>query len=243
MSTIDPDLARREREARIPGGSSLVLPGLAAFVFAGLFAWSLRRMISDATDADDLSGGLIVCLVVLLVSVVAAFIAIGRWGSRTIRNPRLPGWAAPVGLALLGAAVALAVYAPAPALVRAPSLDPLPLGLGIAGVLLLLLAVWARSARVRQQDAEERIVSGAPPVTGTVTNQGYTHFGESERILTVVTYAFVDASGVQRWVQKSEMIDARNPIVEGEQVDLWFDRMNPADTSRIVVRRRGLTAR
>ena len=76
------------------------------------------------------------------------------------------------------------------------------------------------------------------PVTGSVTNQGYTDFDEASQVITAVTYTFRDGSGVQRWVTKPSTIHVRDPLVNGEEVDVWFDRQDPSDQNKIVIRRR-----
>ena len=72
--------------------------------------------------------------------------------------------------------------------------------------------------------------------TATVTDKGYDIFRESARILTSVTFTFTDLNGVQRWVQRPMLITASDPVVEGQETDLWYDPSAPGNDKRIVVK-------
>jgi len=44
-------------------------------------------------------------------------------------------------------------------------------------------------------------------------------------------------------VQRSTRIPVADPLVNGEVVDVWFDRADPSNTKRIVIRRRDAARR
>lgn len=65
----------------------------------------------------------------------------------------------------------------------------------------------------------------------------------SSALITTVTYAFEDAAGTRRFVQRSTRIPVADPLVNGEVADVWFDRADPSNTKRIVIRRRDAARR
>lgn len=230
MSTVDPDAARRARAARTPQQRDQVLPGILTFAGAGILAASISSM---GNSPDDWSVELSTFLMLLgaagsVIGALAAFGGVFLWVGATIKNPRLLGWSMVIALGLLGAGIGTAITGQA----------VLPIVLIAVGAVLAILGVIVWRRRNGHIDVEDEIIRTTTPVTGVVTNQGYSHFSESSRILTSVTYAFTDAQGTRRFVQRSAVIDARDPIVEGEAVDIWYDRQNPSDEKRIVVRRR-----
>lgn len=231
MSTVDPDAARRARAARVPAGKDLVLPGILAFVGPAILVGSLMSMAGEPGDGD-VAQSTVRLLLGAAGTTLGALATLGGfflWLRLSIKNPRLPGWAAPLALGFGGAGIA--VLSMSMRVVLASAL----IGIGVVFAVLAVLALRRRTARL---DTDERLMRESDPVEGVVTNQGYTHFGDSSRILTAVTYAFVDAQGAQRFVQRPAVIDVTAPIVEGERVDVWYDRMNPGDEKKIVVRRR-----
>ncbi|MFD6700020.1 MULTISPECIES: DUF3592 domain-containing protein [unclassified Microbacterium] len=237
MSTIDPDVARRQRPLRRTTAASLIVPGLFLLGAGGVLAWGLTRgaatgFSDDAADQD------VPAIIAAIGSSFVLLIALGAWTGAAGRNPRLPGWLAGAGVAVLGAAAGHALVAPPPAWLREPVLDVVAFGLAVVAVVLLWLGTVARAARARRLDAAEELVRTTSPVTGSVTNQGYTDFDEASQVITAVTYTFRDGSGVQRWVTKPATIHVRDPLVNGEEVDIWFDRQDPSDQNKIVIRRR-----
>jgi len=237
MSTIDPDVARRERSLRRTTAASLLVPGLFLLGASGVLAWGLTRgaatgFSDDAADQD------VPAIIAAICSSFVILIALGMWAGAASRNPRLPGWLSAVSVAVFGAAGGHAVVALPPRWLQEPVLDIVTLGLVAIAVVLLVLAMRARARRVRLLDAAEELVRTTSPVTGSVTNQGYADFDDASQVLTAVTYTFRDGSGVQRWVTKPATIHVRDPLVNGEEVDVWFDRQNPSDQNRIVIRRR-----
>ncbi|KJL34212.1 DUF3592 domain-containing protein [Microbacterium azadirachtae] len=237
MSTIDPDAAWREHSPRRTTGASLLVPGLLLLGAGAVLAWALTRGAATGFS-DDAQEQDVAAIIAAIASFFVLLIALGLWVGVASRNPRLPGWLTAVGIAVLGATVGHAVVALPPELLQDPVVDPLAFGLAIAAVALLGLGLVARAGRARRLDAADELVRTTTPVTGSVTNQGYTHFDDASRILTAVTYTFRDAAGQQRWVKRAATIDVRNPLVNGEEVDVWFDRQDPSDENRIVIRRR-----
>lgn len=231
MSTVDPDAARRARAARVPTEKDLVVPGILAFVGGAVVTGSILTM-TQVPAAGAVSENTIGLLIGVGGALLGGLVTIGGlifWGRASFKNPRLLGWMTPIALILLGTAVGFFFET---------ARFVLPSVLVGVGALLFVLALTARQRRLSLIDQEDRIVRESAPVEGVVTNQGYTHFGESNRILTAVTYAFDDAQGTRRFVQRGAVIDIADPVVEGEHVDVWFDRLNPSDEKRIVVRRR-----
>lgn len=230
MSTVDPDAARRARAARTPQQRDQLLPGIMTFVGAGILAASISSMGGTPDDWTVEVSTLMMLLGAAgsVIGALAAFGGIFLWMGSTIKNPRLLGWSMPIALGLIGSGIGTAVTGQ----------TVLPVVLMAVGAVLAILGVIVWRRRNGRIDVEDEIIRTTVAVPGVVTNQGYTHFSESSRILTTVTYAFTDAQGTRRFVQRSAVIDARDPIVEGEAVDIWYDRQNPSDEKRIVVRRR-----
>lgn len=236
MSTIDPDAARRERDARERTPSSLILPGVLLLVLPAALAWGIGQTI--AGSLTDTESGFFLYLALIIVGSVGSVLSLTAWVNRSSRNPRLLGAGAAVGIGLIGAGAGLMLSDRTPGWIGEPRSDVVAFVLAVIGVLLLAVSLWVRVLRSGRLDVEEQIIRTSTPVAGVVTNQGYTQFGESSRLLTEVTYAFDDASGTRRYVKRPTTIDAADPIVEGEMVDVWYDRLDPSDLRRIVVRRR-----
>ncbi|WP_217185037.1 DUF3592 domain-containing protein [Streptomyces sp. AC495_CC817] len=230
MSTVDPDAARRARASRTPTERDQLLPGVLALLGAAALAVSIASMgrTPDDWSVEQSTLSLLLGAAGSLIGALAVIGGLLGWVRTTTKNPRLLGWSVPIGLALVGAGLGL--------LLMGQTVVALSL-LGV-GVVLGALGVVVRGRRSARLDVEEEIMRTSTPVTGQVTNQGYTHFGDSSRILTSVTYAFSDAQGTRRFVQRSAMIEADDPILEGESVDVWYDRQDPSNEKRIVVRRR-----
>lgn len=230
MSTIDPDAARRARATRVPQQRDQVLPGILVFLGAGVLAASIASM-GRTPDDWSIEWSTMMMLLGAAGSVIGAIAAFGGmflWVGATIKNPRLLGWSMPISLGLIGAGLGNA----------AAGQPVLPVVLIAIGAALAIVGVIVWRRRNGRIDIEDDIIRTTSPVAGEVTNQGYTHFSESSRILTAVTYAFTDAQGIRRFVQRSAVIEARDPIITGELVDVWYDRQNPSNENRIVVRRR-----
>lgn len=239
MSTVDPDAVRREREHQTPSARHVALPAAVAFVLPALAALSLSRMLANAIMNDVFDGASILALVLVFPGTGVTIFAIIHWARTSARNPGLLGISAGFGLAALGIAAGLSAAAPPPGWVQAPSLKPEVIAVGVLGIAILGCAVLARHVRLRRTRLDEALMRSSAPVTGIVTNQGYNvPYGEAAAILTTVTYAFVDAAGTRRFVKKQERLPMTDLIVNDEKVDLWYDREDPSDVSRIVIRRR-----
>lgn len=240
MSLTDPDAARRRRAQRTPTPRSLIPWALAAVVGGALLGFGIAA--ASGSGEPDFSESPIarVTLVMTLMPVggILTLLSWIAWVGRVSRNPALPGWAIPVALALLGAAIGTAVARDRGALIGAPR-PSLAAGLLLAAAVLFgvlgLLAWLRRRARL---DVDAEIIRTGSSTRGTVTNQGYTHFSEGGRILTQVTYAYLDDAGDRRYVRRPAVIEARDPLVNGDAVDVWFDPTAPGDERRVVVRRR-----
>lgn len=248
MSLIDPDVT-------VPGPRSwetnavtpamvlrLVLWGVVLAGAAVVVGWGLTRGaatgFSDAPGEQDEPA--------TAATIIASFpllVALGGWVAGASRNPRLPGWATAVGIALLGAATGHAVAAPPPRILQEPAIDAVTVGLGVAALALLVLGAVFRRTRVRRDAARRALVRSTPPVTGTVTNPGNMEFDDDEGsatwIVTGVSYAFRDASGTERHVTRTATVHRDSPIVIGEEVDIWYDRQDPSNEDLLVIRRRG----
>lgn len=243
MSTVDPDAARRLREQRIPTGRHLVAPALVAFIVPALATAALVRMITNAAENDAFDGASVLALVLAFPGTGATIFAVICWSALSHRNPALPGLSAPLGLAVLGIAGGLSVSASPPAWVRAPQPTVPVMILLVAGLGILGGSAWLRRRRLRERAREGAIMRASAPVTGIVTNQGYTMpDAESSSLLTTVTYAFADAAGDRRYVRKREHMPMNDLVVDGEKVDLWYDRDDPSEENDIVVRRRPLAS-
>lgn len=239
MSLIDPDAARRLRARRVPTPRDLVPWAITAFVGAALLGYAISSMqpADEPNFVDDPLPRITVMMVLMPIGAIATLLAWIAWVGKLARNPALPGWSAPLVLALLGAALGASLSRPGGELLAAPRATPTVLLLCAgAAVLAVLTGIsWAR--RRRRSETEAMIMRTGLHAEGTVTNQGYTHFSESSRLITRVTYAFVDAAGDRRFVQRAAIIEAGDPIVNGEHVDVWYDPQNAADVRRVVVRR------
>ncbi|GCE38541.1 hypothetical protein Rhow_002065 [Rhodococcus wratislaviensis] len=117
---------------------------------------------------------------------------------------------------------------------------PLPgfVALGAAAV-LTALAVLVSVRRGRRRRAAARTVRSGTQTVGTVTDKGYREFtprpfGPST-ILTVVTFTFVDANDVQRWVRRRMLISSDAPVLDGQATKIWYDAADPGNETRIVV--------
>jgi len=237
MSLIDPDAARRERESRPPTARELVPSLLAALLLPALPAYLLPRMFTNADEHNVFDAASALGIASTFIAAVALILSAIFWITRTAGHPQFWNATVLLGLALIGAGTGLTFTPPPPAWLTAPSSTGLPfIVLGV--VVIVLTWAWHRR-RLSGIAAEEALMRASAPVTGTVSSQGYDVMTtEASALITRVTYAFDDAQGQRRYAQLRERIPVIDPIVEGERVDVWFDRQNPADLRRIVVRRR-----
>jgi hypothetical protein len=228
MSTIDPSLAQARRAARRPGNArvAILLVVLLAGGFGLGFGWGGLGMFDSETDPPTLS--ILGAIGGLMLTVIGSIV----WSWTAIKRADI-GFGYGSAAVFLGAGVGLVLIAqqngsPALAMAIAAAL----LGLG---ALFLVLGVVAAASRRRQGSRDRRTMHTGTVTTATVSNKGYDFFRESSRILTTVTFTFVDLQGTQRWVGKTMVIDQGDPIVDGQESRLWFDAANPGDTRGIVV--------
>ncbi|NMM92248.1 hypothetical protein B2J88_49795 [Rhodococcus sp. SRB_17] len=104
------------------------------------------------------------------------------------------------------------------------------------GAGFFVVALAAARSRVRLMESQEEVVRSGEPVPATVSDKGYVIFHESTRIFTAVTFTFTDAEGLQRWVRRTMVVRAENPVINGQQTQLWYDRNDPGNDARIVVK-------
>lgn len=240
MSTIDPDAAARAKSARSPQAKDLWVPGLMLVLGAFVTAYSITAFVSVVGTEDDEPEPWqwILRICALTVAAGATILGLNAWISRSVRNPRLPGFGAAQALACASAALGTTVVAPAPAWFQAPQMVPATWWLAGIALFLGILSVGSWAARAADRRREEETIRSGRLTTGVVTNQGYDRFHESNRILTSVTYSFDDLSGTRRFVRRPAMITADDPVITGELVDLWFDPARPDHVKTIAVRRR-----
>ncbi|WP_309074143.1 DUF3592 domain-containing protein [Paenarthrobacter sp.] len=240
MSLVDPDAAKRDRARRLPTLRDLIPWAIASFVGGALLAFGLTGM-SGAGEPDFTESPMtrfVVMMPLLPVGGILVVLSWVAWVSRVARNPTLPGWAIPSALSLLGAAIGASVSRSRSELIGEPRANLTVLLLLAGAVVLGILAIFSWVRRRARLDGAAQMMRTGSRALGTVTNQGYTHFSESSRILTQVTYSFVDGAGDQRYLKRAAIIEAGDPIVNGEMVDVWYDPGAPGDESRIVVKRR-----
>lgn len=228
MSTIDPSLARAQRAARRPSTARVVI--LLVVLLAGGFGlgygWGGLGMFDGETDPPTLS--ILGAIGGLMLTVLGSI----AWSWTALRRADI-GFGYSSAAVFLGAGTGLMTVA--------QQNDSPPLAVGIAsallglGALFLLLGITAAASRRRQTSRDARTMRTGTLTTATVSNKGYDFFRESSRILTTVTFTFVDLQGTQRWVGKTMVIDQGDPIVDGQESRLWFDAANPGDTRGIVV--------
>jgi hypothetical protein len=227
MSTADPMIAVAARAARrtpplqVAVVVALLLLGGAA---TGL-GWS-----SFSAVADDAGGAWLpaVTVPIGLVLTVAGLVAWTRVG---VRHGGGLGW----GLAAVALGAAGGVLVSAQLHGSTPLRAAVAAGLvGLAG-LLVVVSVAASAARRRAVQSEEHVRSTGTRTTATVTDAGSTHFGESRRLLTTVTFTFTDSQGVQRWVRRPMVVHVDAPVAAGRESTLWYDAADPGDDRRIAV--------
>ena len=240
MSLIDPDAARRARGRRVPTLRDLIPWTIASFVGGVLHAFGLVIMSGDGEPdfMESTTTRFAVMMVLTPVGGLLILLSWIAWVSRVARNPLLPGWGAPSTLGLMGAAIGASLARSRSELIGEPRVTHTVLLLLAGAVLLGILTAVSWVRRRARLDRDAQIMRTGLRVLGTVTNQGYTHFSESSRIWTKVTYSFVDGAGAVRYVQRAAIIEAGDPIVDGDTVDVWYDPGAPRDGTCVVVKRR-----
>ena len=232
MSTVDPSIARKARQARVPS-TRLVAILLVLHVVGGLgngYGWSsFSTFADDATVEPDNLG-----LIGIVVGMPLAIITSMLWTSVVLKR-RDVGLGYGFSAFWFGAGTGILIASE-----RFPQAAELLRVLGVIALVIcaLLLALGVRAARSRRAAAEIATVMmrSGTRATATVTDKGYDIFRESARILTSVTFTFTDLNGVKRWVQRPMLITASDPVVDGQETDLWYDPSAPDNDKRIVVK-------
>lgn len=239
MSLIDPDAARRQASRRLPTPRDLVPWAIAAFLGGALLGFGIEAMAARGTPDFSESPIVRITLAMVLMPVggILTIFSWIAWLSRVGRNPALPGWAIPTALSLLGAAIGTSVARDRGPLIGEPRLSLVAVLLLAGAVLIGALGVISWMRRRARLDVDAEIMRTGSRTLGTVTNQGYTHFTEGGRLITQVTYSYPDGSGNRRYVRRSAIIEASDPVVNGDAVDVWFDPADPGNERRVVVRR------
>ncbi|SKA97704.1 hypothetical protein SAMN06295879_2428 [Agreia bicolorata] len=228
MSTVDPSLARSQRTPRRPSLGRVVF--LLILLLGGGFGlgygWGGFGLFDGMGDPPWQSiVGAIAGLAVTVLGSIA-------WSATVMRRADI-GIGYGLSAWFIGGGTGLYLVAQpkgSPALAVTISFALLALG-----ALFLVLGVAAAISRRRQSARDERTMRTGTLAAATVSNKGYDFFRESPRILTTVTFTFVDLQGTQRWVQKTMMIEQGDPVVDGQETRLWYDAANPGDVGGIVV--------
>ncbi|MFF2053321.1 hypothetical protein ACFVU2_17100 [Leifsonia sp. NPDC058194] len=232
MSTVDPSIAKAQREARRTAtrpGAARVLILLVVLIAGGFglgYGWGGLGMLDEFgeppwTAVLGVIGG-------MLLTIAGS----GLWAVTAMKRSDI-GFGYGAAATLIGAGSGLLVAAepngfPTIALTVAVAL----LGLGL---LFLVVGVIAAGARRRQRSREDETARSGMLTTATVSDKGYDFFHDSSRILTTVTFTFRDLQGTQRWVQKTMVVHQSDPIVEGQETRLWYDAAAPGNARTIVV--------
>ncbi|MFB2598232.1 hypothetical protein ACEXQE_10600 [Herbiconiux sp. P17] len=231
MSTIDPAIAARERSAKRPGTVRVAVLLLLLLIggFGAGFGWGAVGGFSEDVDPP------VLVVVAIPVGMALTIVCSILWSATVMRRSDVglsAGWTA----ALIGGGAGVLL---ASTTTGSSGADVVLVGVGIGllvlGLASFVLGLAAAATRRRAADTHEEILRTGMLTTATVSDQGWVIFRESTRILTTVTFTFVDTSGVRRWVQKAMVIRAEDPLTNGQQSRLWYDPANPGDEKRIVV--------
>ena len=222
MALTDPTLARKLTKAKRPSTARVIIL-VVLLLIGGIalgYGWTTLSLFEYDPPALAVVGIVIGMPLTILASIV--------WSWTILRR-------ADIGIGY-GAAAALLGAGSGVLLAASPGL---PLVIGVAllalGLLFLLLGARAASGRRAQEARDLQTMRTGTLTTATVTDKGYDFFRESARILTTVTFRFVDLQGTERWVQRIMIIQQANPVVEGQETQLWYDARNPGDEKGIVV--------
>lgn len=230
MSTVDPVAARLQRQNHRPGAIQISVALALQFVGGLVLGYGLSSMLGGLLAADReptpiaiiaFAGGIPLTIVAGIVWVVLVFKS---------RNLGISlGWA----VFWLGAGLGALICARQlnSSITAGAGAGCWALGIGF----LALASVTARS-RTRLLERQKEIMCTGEPVAATVSDKGYVTFREGMKILTTVTFTFTDVQGTQRWVQRPMVIHAENPVVNGQETQLWYDRSDPGNDTKIVVK-------
>lgn len=228
MSTIDPTLARKARENKRPSNLTVAVLLILQFVGGAAAGYGWTTMMSFEYSVEPPVIAAIAIPVGMMLTIISSIV----WAGVVFKR-------ADVGLAYGGAAVLSGGGLGVLASVATGMSGTVALVIGVVllvlGIVFVVLGAWAAAARRRQGSREEQLMKTGTLVTATVSDQGYTVFHESTRILTSATFTFTDLQGTQRWVQKPVLIHQNDPLITGQETRLWFDAANPSDERSIVV--------
>jgi hypothetical protein len=230
VSTIDPAIAARERRTKRPGTVRVVVLLLLLLIggFAAGYGWGGIGGFSEDVEPPDL------VVVAIPVGMVLTIVCSILWSATVMRRSDVglsAGWTA----VLLGAGAGVLLASTTASSGAAGVVVVIGIGLLVLGLAAFVLGLVAAATRRRAAVTQQEIMSSGMLTTATVSDQGWVIFRESTRILTSVTFTFVDTSGVRRWVQKAMVIRAEDPLTNGQESRLWYDPANPGDEKRIVV--------
>jgi len=228
VSTVDPAIARRAREERPPANVRVVVV-LILLVAGGSLAgygWGGLGRFGDDELPDPFA------IAAIPVGMILTILGSILWLSLVMKR-------ADIGVGF-GQAAVLVSGSVGVLLAALRADDPLLLDL-IAVVLLALgatagvLGVVAARRRIGGARRAVETMRTGTETEATVTDQGWTVFSESARIITTVTFSFVDLQGTRRWVQRPMVIQAADPLANGARTRLWYDPSDPGDDRRIAV--------
>lgn len=235
MSTIDPVDARRRREAaRIgsPGAGIGIAIGLlmilvgAALETRALFGFAEFDALGDTDEPPLAIFGMIVGLPLLIVGFLVHTGASRRFTGKLLSAPVVgPGSILFVGLALGAWWGVLALTSPG-------AFWLLPIGLSILAAIFLLLGAAGRIRRRSHQDVLAYVLTHGRIERGVITEIPEID-PSSGGLLGTVTVMFTDATGTDRWVQKTGQWPRRDLPATGDPASVLYDPARPADTSRI----------
>ena len=228
MSTVDPVALRKFRANKRPGPLAVVLA--LAFQFVAGLAAGFGWPHVEAFEAEEPP---VLAMVAVISSIPLIVLSSIAWTAIVMKHSKL-GLTLGGSLMWLGAAIGVAVAAVEfdyPAILTW-------IGLGCLAVCLLLGILGAMAAQKRRAVAarEARVMSTGIMTSARVSDKGYLAFRESAKILTTVTFTFHDSSGIQRWVQRPLLINAAEPVVDGQETTLWYDPSDPGNDKKIVVK-------
>lgn len=232
MSTVDPTLARKAREARVPPIGVVVLL-LALHVVGGVangYGWSTFATFTDEVNIEPDTLGMVGITVGMPLAIIVSII----WTAVVFKRSDVGlgyGFSAFCFGAGLGILYAASRFSQVAELLRVVGVAAL-----VVSLAFLVIGMRAASARRRAREVAAEMMRTGTRTTATVSDKGYDHFREAPRILTIVTFTFTDMQGAQRWVQRPMVVTSSDPVVEGRETDLWYDPTAPGDDKRIVVK-------
>ena len=223
MSLTDPTLPRKLRQGRRPSTLRVIVL-LALLGVGGLalgYGWTTFGADEQADPPPLALAGIVAGLPITILASIG-------WLSTVMRRADIGlGYALAASLIGGGGGVLAAGTS-----VVASVIGGVLLG---AGLLFLVLGLSAARARRQQEVRDQETMRTGTLTTATVSDKGYDFFRESARILATVTFTFTDLQGAQRWVQIPMVIQQASPIADGQETRLWYDPLNPGDTTRIVI--------